>query len=71
VVSNKYDQNYSYYVDDPLKEPNKWNISNIKKKYMEVNKKEPSEKDLMNFQIEYKNNIFSVRDISASLKKLF
>jgi hypothetical protein len=25
----------------------------------------------MNFQIEYKNNIFSVRDISASLKKLF
>lgn len=71
VVSNKYDQNYSYYVDDPLKEPNKWNISNIKKKYMEVNKKEPSEKDLMNFQIKYKNNIFSVRDISASLKKLF
>jgi adenine-specific DNA-methyltransferase len=71
TISNKYDANYSYYVENPNDEPNKRSICNIKEKYLQINKKDPSEKDLSKFQIENKNNIFSVRDISSSLKKLF
>lgn len=71
-VKTDYDQNYSYFVENPEDNYENWNISNIKDVYStkySIDKKNISEKELEKFQIKYKNNIFSVRDISDNLKK--
>jgi len=69
VVDGKYDQNYSYFVQNPKDTPEKWKIKRIKEKIAELDKNNnPSEKELYNFQIKFKDNIFSIRDISQSLK---
>jgi len=71
VASEKYDNNYSYYVENPNLHPDEREISNIKSKYKSIHWKKATNEELMNFQIEHKNNIFSVRDISDKSKKLF
>jgi len=72
TIDGTYDQNYRYFVENPSDEPRKWKISNIKNKFLALTKKEKaSDDDLYNFQIKYKNNIFSVRDISKKLKKQY
>ena len=53
---------------------NKWIIKNIKDVYVEKyksDKKKITEEELLKFQIENKNNIFSIRDISDKLKKQY
>ncbi|MDD5551762.1 MAG: site-specific DNA-methyltransferase [Candidatus Pacebacteria bacterium] len=72
VIDGNYDSNYSYFVDNPDDNPNTWKIFNIKEKFFEIKKdKEISEEKLYSFQIKYKNNIFSVRDISKLLKEKY
>ena len=72
VIDGTYDPNYSYFVENPEDEPTRWKIVNIKDKFLEITKnKKISEEDLYNFQIKYKNNIFSVRDISKELKEKY
>jgi len=72
VIDGTYDPNYSYFVENPDQEPSRWKIVNIKDKFLKITKnKKISEEDLYNFQIKYKNNIFSVRDISKELKEKY
>ena len=72
VIDGTYDPNYSYFVENPDDEPARWKIINIKDKFLEITKnKKIFEEDLYNFQIENKNNIFSVRDISKGLKEKY
>lgn len=72
IIDNKYDPNYSYFVGNPQDFPNKWKIKNIKEKFREIYKKDNfDENDLLRFQIEHRNNIFSVRDISKKMKEKF
>jgi len=72
IIDYNYDPNYSYFVENLQSSPSQWKIKNIKDKFKELYKKEDfNEKDLLNLQIEFKDNIFSVRDISASLKERF
>jgi len=72
VKDETYDPNYRYFVENPEDEPVKWKIYNIKDKLSKIIGKEKfSEKELYNFQLEYKNNIFSIRDISKELKKRY
>lgn len=72
ILDGRYDSNYSYFVENPEDKPEKWKIKKIKEKYVEISKsKEISEIELYDFQIRFKNNIFSVRDISSSLKEKY
>jgi len=72
VIDGTYDPNYSYFVENPDDEPTRWKISNIKDKLFEITKNRKfSEEDLYNFQLKYKNNVFSVRDISRGLKEQY
>jgi len=69
VIDETYDPNYRYFVENPEDEPMKWRIINIKDKFSDITGKEKAhEEDLYSFQIKYKNNVFSVRDISKELK---
>ncbi len=69
IPDGTYDSNYRYFVENPVDEPSKWRILNIKEKLSKITgKKRFSDEELYNFQIQYKNNIFSVRDISRKLK---
>jgi len=69
VIDETYDPNYRYFVENPEDEPMKWRIINIKDKFFDITGKEKThEEDLYSFQIKYKNNVFSVRDISKELK---
>ena len=72
VIDGTYDPNYSYFVENPDDEPTKWKIFGIKDKLFKITKnRKISEEDLYNFQIKYKNNVFSVRDISKALKEQY
>ena len=71
-VESGYDSNYKYFVENPDDDYEKWLIKNIKDKYSEfynIKKRNITNKMLEEFQIKFKNNIFSVRDISSKLKK--
>jgi len=69
-VKSSYDPNYSYFVENRSEPYQKWRIKNIKEKFKGIYKREPSEEDLMVFQIANKDKIFSVRDIGKKLKKI-
>ena len=67
-----YDNNYSYYVENVDDDYSKWCISNMKDKcadYLNKKKNDLSNEEILKFQIDNCDNIFSVRDISDSLKK--
>ena len=67
-----YDNNYSYYVENVDDDYSEWRISNMKDKcadYLNKKKNDLSNEEILKFQIDNCNNIFSVRDISDSLKK--
>lgn len=69
---SSYDKNYKYYVKDTSLELSEWEIISIKEAYKEMNNTKIDkipETDLEKFQLDYSDNIFSVRDISDSLKK--
>ena len=71
-VKTGYDSNYSIYIENPESPSNEWVFHNIKDVLaiqMGKNKKDLSDNDLREFQIKNKNRIFSIRDISDSLKK--
>ena len=73
-VETGYDENYSKFVINVNDNFNKWIIKNIKDVYVEKyksDKKKITEEELLKFQIENKNNIFSIRDISDKLKKQY
>ena len=70
-IKTGYDKNYSYYILNPNDPYNLWQFSNIKdelSKKTGIPKNKLSEEELRKFQIENKDRIFSVRDISDSLK---
>lgn len=67
-----YDKNYSYYIKNPNDDCSKWEFENIKdvlSKQLDKKKYELTEDELRTFQIENKDRVFSIRDISDSLKK--
>lgn len=67
-----YDKNYSNYIENPNAPMQNWIIKNIKDvlaNKLNKNKKDITEEELRTFQIENKDRIFSIRDISDSLKK--
>jgi len=71
-VKTGYDKNYNMYIENPEEVSEKWKFKNIKDVLAEQNgkkKKDISDSELREFQIKNKNRIFSVRDISDSLKK--
>lgn len=71
-VKTGYDKNYNTYIINPNDEYKEWEFCNIKEiasKQLNKDKKDLTEDDLRNFQINNKNRVFSVRDISDSLKK--
>lgn len=71
VLNDGFDSNYSYFVRNREDNPDKWKIINIKDAFKETEKKEITSENLYEFQIKYKNQIFSVRDISSKLKERF
>jgi len=72
VIDETYDPNYRYFVENPEDDPKKWIITNIKYRFSAITGKEKAtEEDLYRFQIKYKNNVFSVRDISKELKNQY
>ena len=71
VIDRGYSQNYSYFIKEKFEDPNKWEILTVKNAFKKKFGKLGSDNDLYNFQLKYKNQIFSVRDISNSLKKEF
>lgn len=71
VADEKYDQNYSYYVENRNEKPSNWIIKNIKIAFKEQFNLEPSIEDLFVFQLKNKDKVFSVRDISNELKLMF
>ncbi|BFT95177.1 DNA methyltransferase [Minisyncoccus archaeophilus] len=71
VLSDDFDSNYSYFVKNREDKPEKWMILNIKEAFKDIEKKEITPENLYKFQIKYKNQIFSVRDISSKLKEKF
>lgn len=71
-IPTGFDKNYSYYVNNIEDSYQNWSFSNIKDilaNQLNRDKKTLTEDELKNFQIENKNRIFSIRDISDSLKK--
>lgn len=71
-VKTGYDKNYNKYIENPEDDSCKWKFRNIKDVLAEQtgkNKQDLSDDDLREFQIKNKDRIFSVRDISESLKK--
>ncbi|NLE07203.1 MAG: site-specific DNA-methyltransferase [Parcubacteria group bacterium] len=71
VLSDGFDSNYSYFVKNREDAPEKWKIINIKEAFKDIEKKEINPENLYKFQIKYKSQIFSVRDISNKLKEKF
>ena len=71
VLSDDFDGNYSYFVKNREDKPEKWKIVSIKEAFRDIEKKEITLEDLYKFQIKYKRQIFSVRDISNKLKERF
>jgi len=71
VLSDDFDGNYSYFVKNREDKPEKWKIVNIREAFKDIEKKEITPEDLYKFQIKYKSQIFSVRDISDKLKERF
>jgi len=71
VLSDDFDSNYSYFVKNREDAPEKWKIINIKEAFKDIEKKEINPENLYKFQIKYKSQIFSVRDISNKLKEKF
>ena len=72
IKLNTYEKNYSYYVEDVNLEPSEWEIFNLKDKAAEfynVAKSKLSNEQLLQFQIDNSERVFSVRDISDALKK--
>jgi len=71
-VKTGYDKNYSTYIINPEEDYKDWEFCNIKdilSKQLKKDKKDLTENELREFQIKNKERIFSVRDISDSLKK--
>lgn len=71
-VVTGYDKNYSYYVENIEEKYTNWRFSNIKdvlSKRLNKDKKDLKDEELRKFQIENRDRIFSIRDISDSLKK--
>lgn len=71
-VVTGYDKNYETYIINPDDDYTEWQFCNIKdilSQQLNVNKKNLTESQLREFQIKNKNRVFSVRDISDSLKK--
>ena len=71
-VKTGYDKNYSTYIINPEDDYKDWKFCNIKdilSKQLKKDKKDLTENELREFQIKNKERIFSVRDISDSLKK--
>jgi len=71
-VVTGYDKNYSYYVENIEEKYTNWRFSNIKdilSKKLNKDKKDLKDEELRKFQIENRDRIFSIRDISDSLKK--
>ena len=71
IENAKFDSNYSYFIKKKHDDPNQWEILNIKKAYYDIYSVQPSDESLYQFQLKYKNSIFSVRNISDSLKVKF
>jgi len=75
VSTNSFDSNYSYYVENPNDDPERWVIKNIKTVYRKENgldtKTPIADADLYKFQIKNKDKVFSVRDPSKSIKRMF
>jgi len=71
VLNDSFDSNYSYFVKNREEKPEKWKIINIKKAFEEIEKGVITNENLYKFQVKYKNQIFSVRDISSKLKEKF
>jgi len=73
-VESGYDNNYRYIVLDKNKPYDQWEIMNLKDfvaKKTGLEKKYLTEKHLLEFQIKYADNVFSIRDISDKLKEKF
>ena len=71
-IVTDYDKNYSTYILNPEDSYKDWKFKNIKdilSEQIEKKKKDLTNEELRKFQIENKDRIFSVRDISDSLKK--
>ena len=72
IPNKNYDPNYKYFVENPSDKPSQWKIKSIKSKFSELyGSKDISDTKLYDLQVGYKNNIFSVRDISRSLKNKY
>lgn len=71
-IPTSYDSNYSYYVVNPEENAENWKFENIKEvlsRELKKNKKDITDNEYRNFQIKNKNRVFSIRDISDSLKE--
>ena len=69
IPNKNYDPNYKYFVENPSDKPSQWKIKSIKDKFFEIyDSKDFSDANLYDLQVSYKNNVFSVRDISRGLK---
>ena len=67
-----YDKNYSQYIINPEDNYNEWQYANIKDilaQQLNKAKKDLKDEELRTFQIDNRDRVFSVRDISDSLKK--
>ena len=67
-----YDENYKYYVVNEKELVDKWKFRNIRdvlSEELNKAKRDLSNDELRKFQIENKNKVFSVRDISDGLKR--
>ncbi len=71
-IPTGYDKNYSYYVENIQDSYSDWKFSNVKdvlSKELNKDKQELTDEELREFQIRNKNRVFSVRDISDTLKQ--
>lgn len=70
-VPSGYDKNYSKYVANPNEEYSRWKISSlsdIASSHLKIKKSMLNDQILEQFQLDNRDNIFSVRDISSSFK---
>ncbi|MDY0140090.1 MAG: site-specific DNA-methyltransferase [Candidatus Izemoplasmatales bacterium] len=73
VILDTYEKNYLNYVENVDSSYDDWIITSVREKASQVlkcHKNKLTAEQILQFQIDNADNIFSVRDISSSLKKM-